>query len=65
MIFLTKFPLLSPSNTIGFFHGENERQIPLRFNDPELEAILFPDVFPDGRGFMVTYVIIRILVRDL
>ena len=36
---------------IGFFHGENEHQIPLRFNDPELEAILFPDLFPDGRGF--------------
>jgi len=36
---------------IGFFHGENERQIPLSFNDPELEAILFPDLFPDGRGF--------------
>ena len=36
---------------IGFFHGKNKHQIPLRFNDPELEAILFPDLFPDGRGF--------------
>ena len=36
---------------IGFFQGEDERQIPLCFNDPELEAILFPDLFPDGRGF--------------
>jgi len=35
---------------IGFFHGEIERQIPLNFNNPELEAILFPDLFPD-RGF--------------
>jgi len=36
---------------IRFFQDENERQIPLRFNDPELEAILFPDLFPDGREF--------------
>jgi len=36
---------------IGFLRDENERQIPLRFNDPELEAILFPDLFPGGRGF--------------
>ena len=36
---------------IGFFQGENERQIPLCFNDPKLEAVLFPDLFPDGRGF--------------
>ena len=36
---------------IGFFQGEDKRQIPLRIHDPELEAILFPDLFPDGRGF--------------
>ena len=36
---------------IGFLQSSDERQIPLRFTDPELEAILFPDLFPDGHGY--------------
>ena len=32
---------------IGFLQSSNEHQIPLRFTDPELEAKLFPDLFPD------------------
>ena len=36
---------------IGFFQGESECQIPLRFNDAELEAVLFPDLFLNGCGF--------------
>ena len=26
------------------------RQIPLRFNNPELKAVLFPDLFPNAHG---------------
>jgi len=36
---------------IGFLQSSDEHQIPLRFTDPELEAILFPDLFPDGHGY--------------
>jgi len=36
---------------IGFLIDNNERQIPLSFADSELEAIIFPDLFPDGHGY--------------
>ena len=42
---------------IGFFQEEYKRQIPLCFNNPELEAVLFPDLFSDGRGFLATHAI--------
>jgi hypothetical protein len=35
---------------IGFLLDKDERQIPLNFADSELEALLFPDLFPDGHG---------------
>jgi len=35
---------------IGFLLNNDEQRLPLRFTDPELEPLLFPDLFPDGRG---------------
>ena len=35
---------------IGFLLNSDEQRLPLSFTDPELEALLFPDLFPDGRG---------------
>src|SRR5438128_7977971 len=43
---------------VGFLRDENERQIPLRFNDPELEAIFCFQMVVD---FMVTYAIAQTL----
>jgi len=34
----------------GFVRTSNGTKIPLSFDDPELEPLLFPDLFPDGRG---------------
>jgi len=34
----------------GFIKTSNSTTLPLSFNDPELEPLLFPDLFPDGHG---------------
>jgi hypothetical protein len=34
----------------GFVKNSNGTTLPLSFNDPELEPLLFPDLFPDGKG---------------
>ena len=41
---------------IGFFQEEYKRQIPLCFNNPELEAFLFPDLFQMVADFMSTHI---------
>ena len=41
--------------------GENERQTPLCFNNPELEAFLFPDLFQMVADFMSTHIAVWIL----
>jgi hypothetical protein len=33
----------------GFVRTSNT-SLPLTFNDPHLEPLMFPDIFPDGRG---------------
>jgi len=33
----------------GFVQTSNNTSLPLSFHDPELEPLLFPDIFPDGR----------------
>jgi len=34
----------------GFVKNSNGTTLPLSFCDPELEPLLFPDLFPDGKG---------------
>jgi len=34
----------------GFIQNPDSTKLPLSFSDPELEPLLFPDVFPDGHG---------------
>jgi len=34
----------------GFVQTSDSTKLPLSFNDPELEPLLFPDIFPDGHG---------------
>jgi len=36
---------------IGFLTDTDNKKIPIAFHDPELEALLFPDLFPDGQGY--------------
>ena len=34
----------------GFARTDNNLSLPISFNDPNLEALLFSDLFPDGKG---------------
>jgi len=34
----------------GFLIDNNETQLPISFSDPNIEALLFPDLFPLGKG---------------
>src|SRR5438128_9774715 len=34
----------------GFVKNSDEMTLPISFNNPELEPLLFPDLFPDGKG---------------
>jgi hypothetical protein len=34
----------------GFVQISSNTTLPLSFNDPELEPLLFPDLFPNGKG---------------
>ena len=34
----------------GFVRTPNNTLLPLAINDPDLEALLFPDLFPNGKG---------------
>jgi hypothetical protein len=34
----------------GFHQSDETDSIPISLNDPDLEALLFPDLFPDGHG---------------
>ena len=34
----------------GFIRIPNNTLLPLAIDDPDLEALLFPDLFPNGRG---------------
>ena len=36
---------------IGFLTDTDNKKIPIAFHDPELEPLLFPDLFPDGQGY--------------
>ena len=47
----TIFEIIVPQTFDRLLQSSDEHQIPLRFTDPELEAILFPDLFPDGHGY--------------
>ena len=35
---------------IGFLYTKDYNRIPIPLHDPELEALLYPDLFPDGYG---------------
>src|ERR1700722_15517243 len=35
----------------GFINDPNEKQLPISYNDENLEGLLFPDLFPNGQGF--------------
>ncbi len=35
----------------GFISNPNEKQLPISYNDKNLEGLLFPDLFPSGTGF--------------
>ena len=35
---------------IGFLCTKEDNKIPIALHDPELEALLYPDLFPDGHG---------------
>ncbi|CAB4375482.1 unnamed protein product [Rhizophagus irregularis] len=35
----------------GFVKTSDNTSLPLSINDPSLEALLFPDLFPNGKGF--------------
>ncbi|CAJ0840813.1 6800_t:CDS:2 [Entrophospora sp. SA101] len=35
----------------GFVRDPNSSLLPIRVNDPHLEPLLFPDIFPDGEGY--------------
>ncbi|RIA88390.1 hypothetical protein C1645_826392 [Glomus cerebriforme] len=35
----------------GFIRAPDNTLLPLSVNNPNLEALLFPDLFPDGRGY--------------
>src|SRR5581483_622316 len=34
----------------GFARTDNNLSLPISLNDPNLEALLFPDLYPDGKG---------------
>jgi hypothetical protein len=34
-----------------FISNPDEKQLPIFYNDKNLEALLFPDLFPTGTGF--------------
>ena len=34
----------------GFVQTSDSTKLPLSFSNPELEPLLFPDIFPDGHG---------------
>jgi hypothetical protein len=34
----------------GFVKTSDNTSLPLAINDPNLEPLLFPDLFPDGKG---------------
>ena len=34
----------------GFHHNDETNSLPILINHPDLEALLFPDLFPDGHG---------------
>ncbi len=36
---------------VGFINNPNEKQLPISYNDKNLEGLLFPDLFPTGIGF--------------
>ena len=36
---------------VGFINNPNEKQLPISYNDKNLEGLLFPDLFPTGKGF--------------
>jgi len=38
------------SHLVAGFVRTSSTTLPLSFNDPDLEPLLFPDLFPDGRG---------------
>jgi hypothetical protein len=35
----------------GFISDPNEKQLPISYNDKNLEGLIFPDLFPTGEGF--------------
>ncbi|GBB91205.1 hypothetical protein RclHR1_01840002 [Rhizophagus clarus] len=35
----------------GFMCNPNEKQLPISYNDENLKGLLFPDLFPTGKGF--------------
>src|SRR2546423_15601470 len=35
----------------GFINNPDESQLPISYNDKNLEGLLFPDLFPNGKGF--------------
>ena len=39
----------------GFLQIDNNREIPISFASPDLEALLFPDLFPNGHGHFKDY----------
>ncbi len=36
---------------VGFINNSNEKQLPISYNDKNLEGFLFPDLFSTGIGF--------------
>ena len=34
---------------IGFLYTKDDNRIPIPLHDPELEALLYPDLFPDNQ----------------
>src|SRR6266511_242912 len=35
----------------GFINNPNDKQLPISYNDKNLEGFLFSDLFPNGKGF--------------
>ncbi len=36
---------------VGFINNPDKKQLSISYNDKNLEGLLFPNLFPNGKGF--------------
>jgi len=45
---------------VGFINNPDEKQLPISYNDKNLEGLLFPDLFQMGKNFIMILLIMKI-----